>query len=70
MGFLTDVGLVLVAFVLLLAFENVAVGVGYRAEFASTWEMANARLYLSPLALAASLPVAVAIVCVARAPPR
>lgn len=67
-GFFADVGLVLTAFVLLLVFENIAVGVGYRAEFASPWEMSNARRYLSPLALAALTPVAVAIVCVARTP--
>jgi arylsulfatase A-like enzyme len=59
---------VLFGFVLLLAFENVAVGVGYRAEFASTWEMYNARLYLSPLALATSIPVAMALVAIARNP--
>ena len=69
-GFLADVGLVLIAFLLLLVFENIAVGVGYRAEFASTWEMANARLYLSPLALAASIPLAVGIAAVARTPDR
>ena len=67
-GVSADVGLVLCAFLLLITFENIAIGIGYRGEFASTWEMANARLYLSPLALAASIPLAVAIVGIARAP--
>jgi arylsulfatase A-like enzyme len=61
-----DVGLVLAAFVVLLAIENFAVGVGYRAEFASTWEMASARRYLSPIALSLSLPIAISAVLVAR----
>ncbi len=61
-----DVGLVLAAFVVLLAIENVAVGVGYRSEFVGTWEMGSARLYLSPIALAVSVPVALAVVLMAR----
>ena len=40
------------AYVVLIAIENVAVGLGCRAEFVGTWEMGSARLYLSPLALA------------------
>lgn len=61
-----DVGLVLAAFVVLLAIENLAVGLGYRAEFVGTWEMGSARLYLSPIALAISLPVAISTVLMAR----
>lgn len=57
-----DVGTVLAAFIVLLAVENVVVGFGYRAEFVGTWEMGSARLNLSPIALAASLPLA--MVCV------
>lgn len=61
-----DVGLVLAAFVVLLAIENLAVGLGYRSEFVGTWEMGSARLYLSPIALALSLPVALSVVLMAR----
>lgn len=61
-----DVGLVLASFVALIAVENLAVGIGYRAEFVGTWEMGSARRYLSPIALGASIPVAVAIVALAR----
>ena len=61
-----DVGLVLAAFVVLLAIENLAVGIGYRSEFVGTWEMGSARLYLSPIALAISLPIAISVVLVAR----
>ncbi len=61
-----DVGLVLAAFVVLLAIENLAIGIGYRAEFVGTWEMACARKFLSPIALAISLPVAIAAVLMAR----
>jgi len=61
-----DVGLVLAAFILLLAIENLAVGLGYRVEFVGTWEMGSARLYVSPIALAASIPIAVAFVGAAR----
>ena len=61
-----DVGLVLAAFVVLLAIENLAVGLGYRSEFVGTWEMGSARLYLSPIALVISLPVAMSVVLMAR----
>lgn len=56
----------LASFIVLLAIENVAVGVGYRSEFVGTWEMASARTYLSPIALAVSIPVAIAVVALAR----
>lgn len=61
-----DVGLVLFAYIVLLAFENVAVGVGYRVEFAGTWEMTSARKFLSPISLALLVPVAMAVVAMAR----
>ena len=61
-----DVGLVLASFVVLLVIENLAVGIGYRSEFASSWEMGSARLYLSPIALALSIPIALAAVLIAR----
>ncbi|OJY24197.1 MAG: hypothetical protein BGO98_20175 [Myxococcales bacterium 68-20] len=61
-----DVGLVLATFVVLLAIENLAIGIGYRSEFVSSWEMGSARLYLSPIALALSIPIALSAVLVAR----
>ncbi|MBX3208789.1 MAG: sulfatase-like hydrolase/transferase [Labilithrix sp.] len=61
-----DVGLVLASFVVLLALENLGVGLGWRSEFASPSEMGSARLYLSPIALAFSIPVAISAVLMAR----
>jgi arylsulfatase A-like enzyme len=61
-----DVGLVLAAYALLLAFENVAIGLGYRADFAGSWEMASARMYLSPIGLALVIPFAIALVALER----
>ncbi|MBX3264504.1 MAG: sulfatase-like hydrolase/transferase [Labilithrix sp.] len=61
-----DVGLVLASFVVLLALENLAVGLGWRPEFASPSEMGSARLYLSPIALALSIPLALSSVLLAR----
>jgi arylsulfatase A-like enzyme len=61
-----DVGLVLAAFIVLLANENLAIGLGYRAEFVGTWEMGSARLYVSPIALAVSVPFAIVLVGAAR----
>lgn len=51
-------GAIVLAFVLLLAAENLAVGYGYRHMFTGSWEMAYARFYASPLTLAGLLPVA------------
>ncbi|MBX3231504.1 MAG: sulfatase-like hydrolase/transferase [Labilithrix sp.] len=68
LGFAADVGLVLAAYVVVLVFENLAIGLGYRAEFANSSEMGAARLYLSPIALACSLPIAAGIAVVARDP--
>lgn len=56
-----DVGAVLASFIVLLVVENLVIGIAYRAEFAGSWEMASARTYLSPIALAASVPIA--LVC-------
>jgi arylsulfatase A-like enzyme len=61
-----DVGLVLFGFIVLIALENLAVGLGYREQFVGSWEMAAARYFLSPLALALTLPVAVAVVALGR----
>jgi arylsulfatase A-like enzyme len=61
-----NVGLVLAAFIVLIALENVAIGFGYRSEFVSTWEMGSARLNLSPIALALSLPIAISVVLMGR----
>lgn len=61
-----DVGLILGAFIVLVAVENLAVGFGYRSQFAGAWEMGDARLYLSPIWLAASVPFAVALRGLAR----
>lgn len=61
-----DVGLVLASFVALLALENLVVGIGWRAEVAGAWEMAVVRTHVGPLALAASIPFAIALVAVGR----
>lgn len=54
-------GAVVLAFVLLLAAENLAIGYGYRHMFVGSWEMAYARNYASPLVLAALVPLALAV---------
>src|SRR5437660_6202192 len=51
-------GCVLAVWLALVALEHVAVGFGYRALFAGSWEMANARRFVTPIALAALLPLA------------
>ncbi len=61
----TRTGHVLVAWIVLIALENVIVGVAYRHLFAGFWEMGLARRYLSPLALAALLPLALALAALA-----
>jgi arylsulfatase A-like enzyme len=61
-----DVGLVLVAFVLLLVLENLVVGFGWRAHFVGAWEMGSARKHASPVALALALPTAIALVGMGR----
>lgn len=66
-SFVADVARVLVAYALLLAIENTVVGFGWSAHFVGPWEMAAARLYLTPIAFAAALPAALLSVLVARA---
>lgn len=65
-GFVTDMGGVLAMWTLLVAVENFVVGVGFRAQFAGSWEMAHARYYLSPIALAFALPAAALAVVTGR----
>ncbi len=57
-GLLTEAGGVLLAWMFVLAAENVGVGLGYRALFAGSWEMALARTNLTPLLLGALVPAA------------
>ncbi len=59
--FLRDVGAVLGGWGLLLAAEHLAVGIGYRRLFVATWEMGLARTLVTPVALAALLPLAVVL---------
>ncbi len=61
-----SVGLVLAAFIVLLVLENFAIGIGYRTQFVAMWEMNHARFYLSPIALALALPIALATVLIGR----
>lgn len=55
---LRDAGGVLVTWIALLAIENAAVGALWHAQFVGAWEMMHARVYLAPLALGATLPLA------------
>lgn len=59
--FLRDVGAVLGGWGLLLAAEHLAVGIGYRRLFVAGWEMGLARTLVTPIALAALLPLAVVL---------
>ena len=61
-----DAGGVLAAWLLFLALENVVVGVGCRSLFAGSWEMAAARYQVTPIALAALLPLSFGAVAIAR----
>jgi arylsulfatase A-like enzyme len=65
-AFVFDVGAVSAAWAVLVAIENFVVGLAYRSEIVASWEMSHARLYLSPIALGASFPLAVGAVVVAR----
>ncbi|MDB5217885.1 MAG: Choline-sulfatase [Myxococcaceae bacterium] len=65
-GVMVDVGGVIGAWIGMFALENVVVGVGWRAQFAGSWEMAHARYYLTPIAVAAAVPFALAAVAVGR----
>lgn len=53
-----DAGAVLTVWIVMFLIENIVVGVGWRGEFAGSWEMAHARYYLTPIAVAAALPAA------------
>ncbi|NVL67904.1 hypothetical protein, partial [Escherichia coli] len=44
----------------------VVVGIGWREQFAGSWEMAHARYYLTPIAVAVTLPLAVVMVALGR----
>jgi arylsulfatase A-like enzyme len=57
-GWLAKSGSVLAAWVLLLAVENLIVGLAWRDLFAGSWEMGAARTRVSPIALGALLPLA------------
>ncbi len=54
-------GVLVLAFVLLLAAENLAIGIGYRRLVAGSFEMGMARLYASPITLAALVPLALGV---------
>src|SRR5689334_22921628 len=66
MSWVSQAGMVLAAWAILLAVEHVGVGIGYRSLFVAAWEMALARTHLAPVALAALLPMAVLTVALAR----
>jgi HEAT repeat protein len=57
-SFLLGAGAILAAWMLLLCAEHLAVGFGYRALFAGTWEMGAARKFVTPIVLAMLLPAA------------
>jgi arylsulfatase A-like enzyme len=65
-AFVFDVGLVLSAWAVLVALENLVVGIAYRTELVASWEMGHARLYLSPIALGAVFPLALVVVGASR----
>lgn len=57
-----DVGGILATWAGLLVIENFLVAVVYDKQFAGTWEMSHARWQLSPVGLAAALPLAILLV--------
>jgi arylsulfatase A-like enzyme len=61
-----DVGGVMAMWMVMFALENMVVGIGWQAQFAGSWEMAHARYYLTPIAVAAALPLALLAVAVGR----
>lgn len=65
-SFLVDIGGVLAAWLVLLALENLVVGIVYRDQFVGSWEMGHARLYVSPVAFAFAPPLAAFAVAVSR----
>jgi HEAT repeat protein len=66
LGVMADVGGVVATWVALIALENAVVGVVWREQFAGSWEMAHARYYVAPIAVACALPAAVVAVLIAR----
>jgi arylsulfatase A-like enzyme len=65
-AFAADVGGVVAVWIVMFAIENLVVGVGWSAQFAGSWEMAHARYYLTPIAVALALPIAACVVAMAR----
>ena len=65
-AFVADVGAVLFAWIVVVVIENLVIGLGWREQFAGSWEMAHARHYVSPIAIAVMLPVAVVVVVIGR----
>lgn len=61
-----DAGGVLATWALLLLLENLGVAAAYREEFSGSWEISHARYQLTPVALAALIPAAFAVVGLAR----
>jgi hypothetical protein len=55
-----NVGLVLVSWIVLLALEHLFVGIGHHAEFVGVWEGLSVWQYAVPIALSASIPIAIA----------
>ncbi len=64
--FATDLGLVLLAWTVLVGLEGLAIGLGFREQFVGSWEMAHARYHVSPIAVGLGLPLAVAAVGLGR----
>jgi len=58
----TDVGLVLLAWIVLVGLETLVVGLGFREQFVGSWEMAHARYHVSPIAVGLGLPLALGAV--------
>ncbi|MGH7283695.1 MAG: sulfatase-like hydrolase/transferase [Polyangiaceae bacterium] len=57
-AFFRDAGAVIAAWALCIAAEHFAIGFGYRRLFVAPWEMGLARTLVTPIALAALLPLA------------
>ena len=58
----SDVGLVLLAWIVLVGLESLVVGLGFREQFVGSWEMAHARYHVSPIAVGLGLPLALVAV--------
>lgn len=64
--FVDELGAALLVVVGAVVVEHLAVGFGQRAQFAGTWEMGVARTHVTPVLLAALLPVLAGLVFVLR----